>query len=731
MMQPATIINALTIDVEDYFHVSAFADRISTDQWSNFESRVVPNTRRLLAILDQHQTRATFFVLGWVADQYPSLVCEIHRAGHEIGCHSYWHKLVYNLTPDEFRADLCRSRNALQDIIGESVTLYRAPSFSITRNSWWSYEVLAEEGFTVDSSVFPIVHDRYGIPDAEPRPHWVETPAGVICEFPAAVRRFCGMNVPVSGGGYFRLYPSKLNEFLLSQVNRSGIPFTFYIHPWEIDPDQPRMSGTRLSRFRHYLNLDATEGKFHSLLRRFHFSTMTESLESHGFGVVLNRTIEQQPISPSIRISSLSAEPPKPKVLFVTHRVPHPPNRGDRIRTYNILKHLSRRYRVSLACLADEPVSTETHRELDSLCDQVSIVPTDRIFRWGRALWSLIRRGTISEGAFQSPQLTQVIRRWAALQRFEITLCSSSALAHYLETDELKHARRYVDLIDVDSQKWFDYADESRPPKSWLFRKEGQRLRQLESRIGRTFHGLLAVSEDEVSLFRRFADYGNIHAVPNGVDLDYFQPVAEPENHERPGRCVFVGALDYNIDGVVWFCHHVWPAIRALRPDATLELVGREPVKAVQQLGRIDGVHVSGTVPDVRPHLAEAEVAIVPLRIARGVQNKMLEALAMSKAVVASHEPTVGLRAESGTHFLTANTVEEWVESVSELLVDDIKRTELGYAGRLYVQTYHQWTHCLERLDALLELPRPDRQRSTDLTHANHAIQAASTSPID
>ena len=731
MKQPAPILNALTIDVEDYFHVSAFAKRNPVSKWDLFESRVVSNTRRLLSILVESQTHATFFVLGWVADRHPSLIHEIQRGGHEIACHSYWHHLVYNMTPDEFRADLCRSRDTLQDITGDRITLYRAPSFSITRKSQWAYEILAEEGFTVDSSVFPIVHDRYGIPDAEPRPHWVETAAGAICEFPAAIHKCCGMNVPVSGGGYFRLYPSMLNEFLLSRVNRSGIPFTFYIHPWELDPHQPRMSGTWLSRFRHYLNLSGTEKKFQSLLEAFRFSTMTKSLESHGFGVE-----EVEPIPESLTMTAIHTAvqnaPPKstqrPSLLFVTHRVPHPPNRGDRIRTYNILKHLSANYRISLACLADEPVSLESRRELESLCDQVTIVPADPIRRWGRALWSLVQGESISAGAFASPQLKEAIRRWSKTQHFDISLCSSSSMAQYLEAKELANSRRFVDLIDVDSEKWFDYAKDSSAPKSWLFREEGRQLRRLEQRIGRNFHGLMAVSDAEVRLYKRFAIGGKIHAVPNGVDLDYFSSMDSDAQKQVPGRCVFVGALDYkpNIDGVVWFCHHVWPAIRERRPNATLELVGRSPVKVVQQLERVDGVRVIGTVPDVRPHLVAASVALVPLHIARGVQNKMLEAMAMGKAVVASEGPTVGLQAESGTHYLTANTVDEWVNSVSDLLVDDLMRAELGYAGRLYVQTCHQWAHCLEQLDELFAVgPSSTRQESS----RSNAVETVSTSP--
>ena len=175
--------------------------------WDGYESRVAANTRRLLRLLDEHEVHATFFVLGWVAERFPELVREIHGAGHEIGSHSYWHRLVYELSPDAFREDLVRSRDVLEQITGEQVTAYRAPSFSITKASLWSLEILADEGFTTDSSIFPIRHDRYGIPDAQPALHRLSTAAGDLWEFPASVVRIAGMNVPVSGGGYFRLYP--------------------------------------------------------------------------------------------------------------------------------------------------------------------------------------------------------------------------------------------------------------------------------------------------------------------------------------------------------------------------------------------------------------------------------------------------------------------------------------------------------------------------------------------
>ncbi len=275
-----TLRNAFTVDVEDYFHVSAFDHVVRPADWDRYESRVEANTRRMLALLARHEVRATFFVLGWVAERFPDLVRRVHAAGHEIGAHSYGHRLVYRMTPDEFREDLVRVRDLLQDATGAEVVSYRAPSFSITRDSLWALPILVEEGFRIDSSVFPIRHDRYGMPDAPAEIHRIDTAAGPIWEFPMSIRRFAWMNVPVSGGGYFRLYPLWWSLRGLRGVNARGRPFVFYVHPWEIDPGQPRIAGAaRLSRLRHYLNLRSTERRLEGLLGAFAFAPLREVVD--------------------------------------------------------------------------------------------------------------------------------------------------------------------------------------------------------------------------------------------------------------------------------------------------------------------------------------------------------------------------------------------------------------------------------------------------------------------
>lgn len=277
------MVNALTIDVEDYFQVSAFEQHIDRRSWSEYPSRVAANTRTILELLESRGVKATFFVLAWVAERFPDLIREISGAGHEIGSHSYWHRLVYDLQPAEFREDLRQSKSVLEEIIGGEVRAFRAPSFSIVERSKWALDVLVEEGFRIDSSIFPVYHDRYGIPGAPTEFHRLQTQAGPLWECPPSVVRFGRLNIPVSGGGYFRLFPLSWTLRWLERINRrQQQPFVFYFHPWELDAAQPRLkAGTRLSRFRHYVNLTTTRRKLTALLERFSFAALRDVLGSY------------------------------------------------------------------------------------------------------------------------------------------------------------------------------------------------------------------------------------------------------------------------------------------------------------------------------------------------------------------------------------------------------------------------------------------------------------------
>jgi polysaccharide deacetylase family protein (PEP-CTERM system associated) len=272
-------LNVLTFDVEDYFQVSAFDELVPRADWHTFESRVCRNTERLLEILEGADTRATFFVLGWVAERFPALMRQIRLGGHEIASHGYAHRLVYAGTPGEFRDDLRRARDVIQCAAGVPVVGYRAPSYSITRESLWALDILIEEGYEYDASIFPIRHDRYGIPDWPRHVHRVERSGGRIWEVPGSTVRWGGVNLPVGGGGYFRLLPYAWTCRGIARLNRvEGRPAVFYLHPWEIDPEQPRIPAGRLTAIRHYGNLQKTEHRLRRLLGDFRFGTVRELL---------------------------------------------------------------------------------------------------------------------------------------------------------------------------------------------------------------------------------------------------------------------------------------------------------------------------------------------------------------------------------------------------------------------------------------------------------------------
>jgi polysaccharide deacetylase family protein (PEP-CTERM system associated) len=310
------IANLLTIDVEDYFHVSAFEAVSPPETWDGREFRVDRNTEKLLAILAEYDVRATFFVLGWVARRFPELVKKIARQGHEIASHGYSHRRVTTQSRAEFRDDIRQSKALLEDLAARNVLGYRAPSYSIGPNSLWAYDELMEAGYLYDSSVFPMKHDFYGIPDWPRFPFWVirggqgqwapddgraKTPAGEaacrMLEIPITTLNLCGRNLPIAGGGYFRLFPYGVTRWGLRRINRQeGRPFVFYLHPWELDPEQPRMVGaSRKSRLRHYLNLEKTEGRFRRLLWDFAFAPVRESLTGSGAALSFGTSLTPVP----------------------------------------------------------------------------------------------------------------------------------------------------------------------------------------------------------------------------------------------------------------------------------------------------------------------------------------------------------------------------------------------------------------------------------------------------
>jgi len=261
------MLNVITIDVEDYFQVEAARPFVEFEDWERQELRVEQNVRKLLDMLEARQVKATFFVLGWIAERMPHIVREMRRLGHEIACHGYAHRMISEQSPDEFREDVRMAKAILEDIAREEVLGYRAPTFSITDKTFWALEILAEEGFRYDSSIFPVRHDRYGMPNWSRHIQTVDLQNGhSIIEVPPLTARVLGLNLPVAGGGYFRLAPLWVSSWAIRRMNSEGHPAILYLHPWELDPGQPRLPIPPLQRFRHYVNLAATEKKLSRLL---------------------------------------------------------------------------------------------------------------------------------------------------------------------------------------------------------------------------------------------------------------------------------------------------------------------------------------------------------------------------------------------------------------------------------------------------------------------------------
>ena len=270
----------MSVDVEDYFMVEAFAGSITKSSWPSWPSRVVESTKRTLELLDKYNAKGTFFFVGWVANKFPHLVRDVIAHGHELGCHSFWHRPVYSLTPAQFREDTKLALQTIEDASGLRVDGYRAPSWSITKECLWALDILAEEGFSYDSSIYPIHHDLYGFPGAQRFPYTLISPNGSsLREYPPATVHFLGLNLPAAGGGYLRIRPSTYTHWVFRHFERRyGGGVVTYLHPWELDPEQPRISGKLKSRLRHYTNLAGMKKKLESLLRLYSFQCFRDLL---------------------------------------------------------------------------------------------------------------------------------------------------------------------------------------------------------------------------------------------------------------------------------------------------------------------------------------------------------------------------------------------------------------------------------------------------------------------
>lgn len=331
----------------------------------------------------------------------------------------------------------------------------------------------------------------------------------------------------------------------------------------------------------------------------------------------------------------------------------------------------------------------------------MAIIPHSGRKRFIRGAISLGLGRTVTEGLFESRNLSLTVRQWGQESNYVGAMASSSGIAKYVMPPMLENVDNvWIDLIDVDSQKWLDYSTSASLPMSILYGMEGRRLRKLEQHLAQKCDRLLVVSEAECQLFKDFCPTGPIQAIGNGVDTDYFTP---SKQNVTAKSCVFVGVLDYlpNSDAVKWFSHNVWSEVLKKHPDAVFRIVGKSPTPDVLSLNDLPGVDVIGPVPDVRPWLHKSACVVVPLRIARGVQNKVLEAMACGRTLVCSSSPLKGLAVEPGLHLLQADTIQEWVDALTTVFDDAIRAEELGMAASAWVQINHRWKSCLEPLEEL------------------------------
>jgi sugar transferase (PEP-CTERM/EpsH1 system associated) len=399
-------------------------------------------------------------------------------------------------------------------------------------------------------------------------------------------------------------------------------------------------------------------------------------------------------------------------LLLLIHRIPYPPNKGDKIRSYHLLKHLAKHYRVHLATFVDDPDDWQYVPHVEALCASSHFARMNPLLARVKSLQALVKNRSLSLEYYRDAGLDAWVKRTMAAHGIERVLVFSSAMAQY--ADPYRKARRVVDFVDVDSDKWRQYADKKAFPMSLLYRYEAHQLLRYERQVARDYDASLFVSAPEAALFRTLAPESGakIGHFSNGVDTDYFSPHEPHASPYAPGEraLVFTGAMDYwpNVDAVQWFCDEVFPALRTRFPELHFYIVGSRPAPAVQALAQRPGVKVTGTVPDVRPYIAHAAVAVAPLRIARGIQNKVLEAMAMATPVVVSPQALEGIDAVPGSELVLAEDAAAFADAVATLLSENDATKEsaaaaIGQAARAKVQRRYSWSSNLACIGENLE----------------------------
>lgn len=394
------------------------------------------------------------------------------------------------------------------------------------------------------------------------------------------------------------------------------------------------------------------------------------------------------------------------KLLFIAHRIPYPPNKGDKIRSFHELRALVERgHEVHLRAFADDLNDLNYQVDLARVCASVEIIPLRRSWARARAAANLITARPLSLGYFASRKMRRLVARAASENDFDAVFVYSSTMTQYVPRELA--SRTVVDMVDVDSEKWRDYAGRTNRLMARVYDLECKRLRKHEYNIVTRFANTIVTTRREAALLDRLDEFtrrARLRVITNGVDLDYFQPSVQPPDTTSP-RLIFMGAMDYfaNIEGARYFAEEVFPLIRARESRAKFSIIGANPGTEVKRLARYPGVNVTGFVEDVRPYLREAAVCVAPLRIARGVQNKVLEAMAAGKAIIATSEAVAGLRIAGGEHLIIADTPERFASAALEVIRDDGLRESLETRARYYVEAEHDWKPLLQKMVELVE----------------------------
>ena len=402
-------------------------------------------------------------------------------------------------------------------------------------------------------------------------------------------------------------------------------------------------------------------------------------------------------------------------LLFLTHRIPYPPNKGDKIRSYHLLKHLIQNYRVHLGTFIDDPDDRQHIDHVKGLCDSTHFAVLKPNIARLRSLGGLISNQPLTIDYYRDPGLQTWVERVMHELPIKRILVFSSAMAQYVL--QAGKVLRIIDFVDIDSDKWLQYAHGKSWPMRWLYRRESRLLLNYEREVAREFDTSLFVSKAEADLFKQLApeSAAKIGFFSNGVDADYFSPFRSYPNPypDQALPLVFTGAMDYwpNVNAAQWFAREILPTVRVQNPDARFFIVGSKPTGAVCALAKLPGVVVTGMVPDIRPYLAHAQLAVAPLRIARGIQNKVLEAMAMAKPVIASAQALEGITANIGEEVLMARDSAEFIRAISSML----RRPQdaIGKAARQRIQTDYTWERNLDRVDELLSPETPRHSRAT------------------